>query len=309
MNSVNEKRKNQAMGNKIKVNHDFNEVSEGVEYIMTIKDKNVLEADEEDLDVLENEILNLNKNLKLSEKRTLEKEQDQYLKDQILSKYDDENSKIKGFIISHDNKKSKIKNSEINLELELDENNNPINDKNNFTKDELKSIKEKLKGLRNNSTIKDKNIVELNTEKKFSSDYMTPEEFKPKEFNRKKITNSKKIISLEHNENEGYIYLNEDNRKISCNKNKIINNNFYKNTDDEYNELSKFLEKQRNLVNKNKIVEAPEEKIKNLLLNNTHKSEVENYKDKDFNFIDKKEEIKEKHFNETITNKKNKQGK
>jgi hypothetical protein len=138
---------------------------------------------------------------------------------------------------------------------------------------------------------------------------MTPEEFKPKEFNRKKITNSKKIISLEHNENEGYIYLNEDNRKISCNKNKIINNNFYKNTDDEYNELSKFLEKQRNLVNKNKIVEAPEEKIKNLLLNNTHKSEVENYKDKDFNFIDKKEEIKEKHFNETITNKKNKQGK
>ena len=96
MNSVNEKRKNQAMGNKIKVNHDFNEVSEGVEYIMTIKDKNVLEADEEDLDVLENEILILNKNLKLSEKRTLEKEQDQYLKDQILSKYDDENSKIKG---------------------------------------------------------------------------------------------------------------------------------------------------------------------------------------------------------------------
>lgn len=275
----NSKSKNQTQ-NKIKVKHDFNEVSEGVEYIMTLKDKNVLEGDEEDLDVLENEILNQNKNLKLSEKRALEKEQDQYLKDQILAKYDDEDSKIKGFVIAHsENKKSKIKNSEINLALELDENQNPLESKKNFSKEELNSIKEKLKGLRSSKNAAANNnqqIVELNVDKIFSSDYLTEEEFKPKEFKKKKILNNKKIKIIDFSEQEGNgvdgaAIASQEEKKI-----KINTNEFYKSVEDEYDELNKFLEKQRNLFNKDKINEAPEEKIKNLILNTNKNAEIKN---------------------------------
>jgi len=287
--------------NKIKVNHDFNEVAEGVDYIMTIKDKNVLEADDDDLDVLENEILNQNKNLKLSEKRTLEKEQDQYLKDQILTKYDDEQSKLKGFVITNENKKAKIKNSDINLDLELDEKNNPIPNK-NFSNNELKLIKEKLKGLRNSNSTHTNNsqeIIELNIEKKFTSDYMTPEEFKPKEFKSKKIINSnKKIKSLEINEEEVTDKVINNEKMKEVKNHKIFSQTeFYKSNEDEYDELSKFLEKQRNLVNKNKIIEAPEEKIKSLILNNKYEEEKKNQhyigEEKDFSFIEKKIESKD----------------
>jgi hypothetical protein len=187
MSTENGNSKKSQFPNKIKVKHDFNEVAEGVEYIMTLKDTNVLETVEDDLDVLENEILNQNKNLKLSEKRALEKEQDQYLKDQILSKYDNEDSKIKGFVIANENKKAKIKNSEINLAMELDENENPItnskNNNNNFSKEELNSIKDKLKGLRSCSAAARKEkqeLVELSVEKRFTTDYFTPELFKVK---------------------------------------------------------------------------------------------------------------------------------
>lgn len=327
----NSKKKPQ-LQNKIKVKHDFNEVAEGVEYIMTLKDQNVLETGEDDLDVLENEILNQNKNLKLSEKRTLEKEQDQYLKDQILSKYDNDDSNIKGFVIAHENKKARIKNSEINLALELDENENPIvnqNNKNNFfSKEELQSIKDKLKGLRSTGKDvagKDNQIVELSVDKKFSTDYFTPEEFKPKEFKKKnfRFNKNKKIkISEEASYTagiEGDSLNNEkdDKNEGNVNKVKINSNEFYKNAEDEYDELNKFLEKQRNLVNKNKIIEAPEEKIKSLLSSNSNgnnadrKAELSKDSEmKDFNSIKVTEDVSKdnKQLGEAST-KKNTQGK
>jgi SART-1 family len=258
--------------NKIKVGHDFTEVSEGVDYIMTIKDKNVL--DEDELDTLENEILNINKKMKLSEKRDLEKEQDQYLKDQILTKYD-ENSKAKGFIIANDNKKKKLKNSEIEYDLSLNEN---IED--SFSKDGIESIKEKLKTLKTQSKVE---MSELNFEKKFTTDYLTPEEFKPKEFKRKKIMNNKGIKSLRLEEDENNV-TNPNNRTI----------NPYS-EQDEHDELHKFLEKQRNLVNKSKEI-APEEKIIKIL--NSTKTEEINREDSVGNNLPKS------NFNET-----NKKGK
>jgi len=299
-------KKNKSQLNKIKVKHDFSEVTEGVEYIMTLKDKNVLEGNDDDLDVLENEILIQNKNLKLSEKRTMQNEKDQYLKDEILSKYDDEESKIKGFVITHENKKARIKNSEINLDLELDENENPVANENNFSKEELNSIKEKLKGLRsfgNAAANREKELVELGFEKKFATDYLTPEEFKPKEFKKNKVwnANNKKVKNFEEshkdgNNAEGGFDTDRDRKKL-----KINNSDFYNNEEDEYDELNKFLEKQRNLVNKNKIgIQAPEEKIKNLLMKTSNNGEakgikVEQDKDglKDFENIKVKQDINE----------------
>jgi hypothetical protein len=299
-------KKNKSQLNKIKVKHDFSEVTEGVEYIMTLKDKNVLEGNDDDLDVLENEILIQNKNLKLSEKRTLQKEKDQYLKDEILSKYDHEESKIKGFVITHENKKARIKNSEINLDLELDENENPVANENNFSKEELNSIKEKLKGLRsfgNAAANRDKELVELGFEKKFATDYLTPEEFKPKEFKKNKVwnANNKKVKNLEESDKDGNNAESGFDTDRNWKKLKINNSDFYNNAEDEYDELNKFLEKQRNLVNKNKIgVQAPEEKIKSLLMSTSNNEEakgikVELDKDglKDFEKIKVKQDVNE----------------
>lgn len=241
---------------KIKVAHDFSDLKEGVDYVMTIKDKNVLEADE-DLDILENEILNKNQKLKLSEKLTLEKEQDQYLKDQILAKYD-EKDKIKGFVIKKEDKSVNIKNSDIDLGIELNEEN-----KNNFSKEELSLIKEKLKNLREPKKEKKEDLKELSYDKTFTTDYLTPEEFKPKEFKRKKMIPNNKvfksILLRDEEENKFSDDINHVDTKPKQTKNNILNDN------DEYEELNKFLEKQRNLVNKNKINATPEEKIKEIL--------------------------------------------
>ena len=261
---MNEHKKEQKI-NKIKVDHDLRDVSEGVDYIMTIKDKGVLENDDEDLDILENEILNQNKKLKLSEKKDLEKEHDIYLKDQILTKYDDK-LKTQGFIISNSNKFNKIKNSDINIDLELNENSLDNTNPDNFSNEEMKKIKEKLKKLKVQPLELKSN--QLNFETKFSTDYLTPEEFKPKEFKRKKITNNKGIKSIQKEENLDEPENYNLNSSKDDQKNKIFRNDF-----DEYEELNKFLEKQRDLANKNKIIVAPEEKIIQIL---NSKIETEN---------------------------------
>ena len=261
---MNEHKKEQKI-NKIKVDHDLRDVSEGVDYIITIKDNGVLENDDEDLDILENEILNQNKKLKLSEKKDLEKEHDIYLKDQILTKYDDK-LKTQGFIISNSNKFNKIKNSDINIDLELNENSLDNTNPDNFSNEEMKKIKEKLKKLKVQPLELKSN--QLNFETKFSTDYLTPEEFKPKEFKRKKITNNKGIKSIQKEENLDEPENYNLNSSKDDQKNKIFRNDF-----DEYEELNKFLEKQRDLANKNKIIVAPEEKIIQIL---NSKIETEN---------------------------------
>ena len=96
--------------------------------ILTSTGKDQLDENENDIDILENEILNVNKKMKLSEKLLLEQEQDKYLKDQILSKYDE--NKQEGFIIknSDNSRKGITKAYEPTLDLnEKEENENETN--------------------------------------------------------------------------------------------------------------------------------------------------------------------------------------
>lgn len=292
------KGKNKKIESKIKVDHNFNEVVEGVDYIMTIKDQNVLDENDNDIDILENDVLNVNKKMKLSEKLILDKEQDKYLKDQILSKYDE--NKQEGFIIktSDNSRKGITKAYENMLSLNENENDNINNDYENGNEDkkknEINSIKEKLKELKakNNPII---NRVELLVEKKFQSDYLKPEEFKPKEI--KKIKFSKKIQLKSFEDNNDNNNINNDNYNESNNNNgNIIKSNERKSNNisnkevDDYNELENFLEKQRNLINKEKLKNLEEDKLKivnNSILNSNkynqekeNENSIENKKDK-----------------------------
>jgi hypothetical protein len=293
------KGKNKKIESKIKVDHNFNEVVEGVDYIMTIKDQNVLDENDNDIDILENDVLNVNKKMKLSEKLILDKEQDKYLKDQILSKYDE--NKQEGFIIktSDNSRKGITKAYENMLSLNENENDNINNDYENGNEDkkknEINSIKEKLKELKakNNPII---NRVELLVEKKFQSDYLKPEEFKPKEIKKIKFSKKIQLKSFEDN-NDNNNNINNDNYNESNNNNgNIIKSNERKSNNisnkevDDYNELENFLEKQRNLINKEKLKNLEEDKLKivnNSILNSNkynqekeNENSIENKKDK-----------------------------
>ena len=293
------KGKNKKIESKIKVDHNFNEVVEGVDYIMTIKDQNVLDENDNDIDILENDVLNVNKKMKLSEKLILDKEQDKYLKDQILSKYDE--NKQEGFIIktSDNSRKGITKAYENMLSLNENENDNINNDYENGNEDkkknEINSIKEKLKELKakNNPII---NRVELLVEKKFQSDYLKPEEFKPKEIKKIKFSKKIQLKSFEDN-NDNNNNINNDNYNESNNNNgntiksnERKSNNISNKEVDDYNELENFLEKQRNLINKEKLKNLEEDKLKivnNSILNSNkynqekeNENSIENKKDK-----------------------------
>ena len=259
------KGKNKKQENKIKVDHNFNEVSEGVDYIMTIKDQNVLDEDDNEIDILENEILNTNKNMKLSEKLILDKEQDKYLKDQILSKYDE--NKQEGFIIKNSDNSRKGITKAYEHTLDLNENagngNGEENENEENKKNEINSIKEKLKELKskNNNTV---NKIELLVDKKFESDYLTPEEYKIKEFKKKKFTKKIQLKSIDDQENNPSVKIegkkNTENKEV-----------------DDFNELESFLEKQRSLINKEKMKNSvDEEKLKTVNNPNKYNEEKEN---------------------------------
>ena len=249
------KAKNKKLESKIKVDHNLDEVTEGVDYIMTIKDQNVLDVNENDIDTLENEVLNINKNMKLSEKLILDKEQDQYLKDQILSKYDE--NKQEGFIIKNSDNARKGFSKAYQPTLDLNE--NEENDKEEDNKNEINSIKEKLKELKAKNKSNTVNKIELLVDKKFESDYLTHEEFKPKEFKKKKFT---KKIQLKSSDLE-----NENETNQNAKKNNSLGEV------DDYNELENFLEKQRNLINKEKSKIPEEEKLK--IVNNPYQNKEE----------------------------------
>jgi hypothetical protein len=306
------KGKNKKIESKIKVDHNFNEVVEGVDYIMTIKDQNVLDENDNDIDILENEVLNIKKKMKLSEKLILDKEQDKYLKDQILSKYDE--NKQEGFIIkTSDNSRKGITKAYENI-LGLNENinekendyknnnnnnddyeNENVNENEDKKKNEINSIKEKLRELKakNNTTI---NKIELLVEKKFQSDYLKPEEFKPKEIKKIKFTKKIQLKSFDDNNNYNDNENNNNNNNIkSIEKN---NNNIFNKEIDDYNELENFLERQRNLINKEKLKNTDEEKLKIVNNSNSNKynQEKENENENKNGTENNKEKNKGKNF-------------
>ena len=285
------KNKNKKIETKIKVDHNFNEVTEGIDYIMTIKDQNVLDGNENDIDILENEILNVNKKMKLSEKLILDNEQDKYLKDQILSKYDE--NKQEGFIIknSDNSRKGITKADEPILDLNENEGNkneNEIdyeNQNEENKKNEINSIKEKLKELKakNNNTV---NKIELMVDKKFESDYLKPEEFKPKEIKKKKFTKKIQLKSFEDTVNDND---NEIGNNITKENNNNNNNNYREVND--FNELESFLERQRNLINKEKLKNSEEEKLKFVNITNKVNEEKDKEKEKEGNLKNKGKNI------------------
>lgn len=250
---------------------ELNDFNEGIDYVFTLKDKNVLELDEaeDDLQEIENQLL---KEYKRKEKIVNIFEEG---KKEILPQYGEKDSE--GLIIR--------------AEQESHSNVNEIGIISEDQKEELSKIREKFKSMRENKNIistqvrksykenflklflqiKQKAEIELKFEKRFTQDYMTHEEFKSKEFKKKKVfPNKKRITSLEtldRVDREEINKLDNFETKLETENNIISKSGFVKPSSqvyDEYDELNFYLEKQRNLINKEKS-HKPEEKLKEII--------------------------------------------
>jgi len=233
------------------IQHEKEQINEGVDYIFTIRDKNVLDDSEAELDVLENQILKeTKKNQKKKENLELEEKND------ILSKYDEE--KEDGFTIRIIGEKEKT----------TDNNEESLENEDNV--EELNRIKEKFKLLKKKKPevsetsyinkfdkVDQKKEIQLKFDKKFTADYMTHEEFKnvKPDFKKKKIPPKKGIQSIKTDDVE--------QENLEKNRTEFINKPATQ-VYDEYDELNLFLEKQRNLTNKSKKTE-PEIVLKQIL--------------------------------------------
>ena len=240
-----------------KIQHDKKQINEGVDYVFTLQDKNVLENSDGELDVLENQILRDSFKTQKKKENTFDPE----VKKNILSKYDE--VKEDGFTLKIDEDEKVVDEQEDNLEAEEE------------TSGELNRIKEKFRLLKkhkpevNNNYINflklpnNKKEIELKYEKKFTTDYMTHEEFKSVKtvFKKKKMPLKKGIHSVHTEESEQNDI--SDSNKINA-MNKPATQVY-----DEYDELNLFLEKQRNQANKSKKIE-PE-----LVISQALKSEEE----------------------------------
>ena len=254
--------------NKYKVAHDINEINEGVDIVFTIKDKGILEGDENDgMDILENVNLKQNKFYKknVQKKMNLSGTENSfgYEKKDMLDKYDIEHDEM--FYIGNNN--------QANEDYDMNEDNQAENDIN--AESEINNIKARLTKLKGGNESKGIKVA-LNADKKFASDYMTNEEYKSQEFKKTKSSKNKKINKpvltskdslLLDNNNEDIIMQNHEREYIT--KKGKIREKVY----DEYDELNIFLEKQRNLINKEKQKDM-HEKILKELLDSTQKPEI-----------------------------------
>lgn len=230
--------KNISSSSKYKVGLDVKDLDEGMEYILTTKDKNVLDDDNDDLVELENTLLKQAKrNKKNVNIKFIQNESNPFEKEEMLAQYSE--AKEECFIIDEENKD-----------------------------EELNKIKDRLKLLKDNKS----NLVELSYKKTFATDYMTQDEFQKTEFKKFK-KNNKKINRTENAMDK------EDAEKIS----KVIDK--AKENIDEYDELDKLLETQRNIVIQEK-KRKQEQKLKEIVENkNKHE---ENFKGNNiYNNIDK----------------------
>jgi U4/U6.U5 tri-snRNP-associated protein 1 len=226
------------------IGNDINDISEGVDYVFTLKDKNVLQDDENfELDEIEN-VLTKN-NFKKKENKFFDNFGN---KKSILSQYDEE--KESSFVIIN---QQEDKVEEDNKKGQLEELNN--------VRQKLKLMKEKNFNYDQNNPSHNHSSIELNMNKKFISDYMTQEEGKLQTFKKKKIS-KKSIKSVQT--------LDQDEKEQFENSNSYNNKNY-----DEYDDLNIYLEKQRNIINKEKkqlesIIKIPKENNNN---NNIHEEQ------------------------------------
>jgi U4/U6.U5 tri-snRNP-associated protein 1 len=251
------------------IHHQKEKINEGVDYIFTIRDKNVLDDSEGELDVLENQILKESKKSQ-KKKENLENEE----KNDILSKYDEE--KEDGFTIRISGEKEKILEYDQTI-LETEDNFEELN----RIKEKFKLLKTKKPDVSENSFINkfkkvnQKKEIQLKFEKKFTADYMTHEEFKNKkpDFKKKKIPPRKGIQSIK----------TDDGEEENLEKNKSeFNNKPATQVYDEYDELNLFLEKQRNLTNKSKKIDPEDIVLKQILttdISNSTEKQENNEKD------------------------------
>jgi U4/U6.U5 tri-snRNP-associated protein 1 len=292
--------RNENNSQKMKINHNVKSINEDTEYVLTLKDRNILENNDDDLEVLENAILSdLNKNKnKFNNDIDIENSDKKFI-------YDDKD-KDDGFI------------------LPIDEN-IPVTDLSRDT-NEIHKIREKLKGIKDpnknqskmslaNDNISYKNNPLENPSNKFSygkntpSDYMTEEEFKNysnnfglglKKFKRK-------------TKNKGTTILDPVSKDEL--KDILIKKNFTQNTDltnkedsnqvfHEYDELNLFLEKQNKEKKKNvmpeehinELIETSKESSKNVIPVGDTNQEVTEYLTETSEFLKKvpnKKEIEE----------------
>jgi U4/U6.U5 tri-snRNP-associated protein 1 len=262
MNNTNYKN---SLSSNLKVSGaELNDFNEGIDYVFTLKDKNVLEMEdaEDDLQEIENQLLKEYKR-----------------KDKIINIFDEGKKEILPQYGEQD-KEGLIIRAENNEEEESQSNRNDIEMISEDQKEELSKIREKFKLMRENKSAisttqvnkeiflnsllslqnKPKAEIELKFEKKFTQDYMTHEEFKSKEFKKKKIipSNKKRITSVETLDREEMNKL--ETQQISQPGSIKPSSQVY----DEYDELNFYLEKQRNLINKEK-PQKPEEKLKEII--------------------------------------------
>lgn len=155
----------------IRIHHNFDDIEEDTETILVLEDKNILEDDDSDEDVLVN--LNLlekeksRRNQELKKKRTIYDEYDEHDRSgSILSKYDEKEKGPKGFVVSVD-KTVSFKTPEDSTTMRHENSNGAI--------------------LMSNP----------NYEKKIASDYYTPDEAKivfNKKRDKKKVVKKKKSM-------------------------------------------------------------------------------------------------------------------
>jgi hypothetical protein len=144
---------------KYKVGLDVKDLDEGVDYIMTVRDRNVLD-DEDELVELENSLLKQTRRDKVNIILIQKDESNPFEKKEILPQYSEK--KEESFIFGDEEKET-----------------------------DISKIKEKLRHLKDKSR-----LVELNYTKTLVNDYMSQEESQKVEFKKfKKAKNTKRISS------------------------------------------------------------------------------------------------------------------
>jgi len=318
--------------------HNLNDFNEGEEYEFVLKDKNVLDQQDDELDELENLIL-LKQANKKKEKNKSESSvfnnygNSEFNKKEILPQYGETNENQEEFIIDgkvgvrvgdqnqhnheeqqfqEDQDKSnqneelnKIKNKFKKLkEQNLNSNTNKINYLSNLQNNQVSQNSNNIlnNNLNNNLNIisnlfkikrpavalsglsgklgkSESSLNSLNSDKKFTTDYMTQEEFSKtkkmslsKDFKKKNVLVKKRIKTQDDNLDEEIKNISNLDSNIDR-KESLINSIFNSNSNinpkvyDEYDELNFYLEKQRNLEQKklHKVQELPEQKIEQIL--------------------------------------------
>jgi hypothetical protein len=146
---------------KYKVGLDVKDLDEGVDYILTIRDSNVLDDGKDDLIELENALLKKKPQKDVNKHLTYQNDEDPFKKEDILPQYSE--AKEESFMIDDSN-----------------------------TGEELNKIKERLKSLKDSGKSK---LVEMGGTKSFVNEYMSQEDFKKIEFKKfKKAKNTRRIV-------------------------------------------------------------------------------------------------------------------